>query len=212
MISMAVQVGHRTAHDPARASALPAWRQAHPGRSLLPDSLRGGQHDHGHARTSWAARQMALWSRVLAAPSASAIRPRIRDTSWPVAREAASVGRTRRVLTTQLSSWGLHELTDTAQLLASELITNALRHAHGPIRVHLRVHDAFLRCEVEDADPTGPVPRTAGADAESGRGIELVVALAQTWGSDSTLTGKTTWFELPLPGSGHDSTYAAPTQ
>ncbi|MFI1280874.1 ATP-binding protein [Streptomyces sp. NPDC020858] len=129
-----------------------------------------------------------------------------------MAREAASVGRTRRVLTAQLSSWGLHDLTDTTQLLASELVTNALRHAHGPIRVHLRVHGALLRCEVEDADPTGPVPRSAGADAESGRGIELVDALAQTWGSDSTLTGKTTWFELPLPGSGRDSRCAAPPQ
>ncbi len=148
---------------------------------------------------------------MLAAPSASAIRTCTWDSSWAVAREAASVGRTRRALTTRLSSWGLHELTDTTQLLASELITNALRHAHGPIRVHLRVHDALLRCEVEDADPNGPVPRTAGADAESGRGIELVDALAQAWGSDATLTGKTTWFELPLPSSGHDITYATPT-
>ncbi|MEU9161394.1 ATP-binding protein [Streptomyces sp. NPDC048424] len=127
-----------------------------------------------------------------------------------MAREPSSVGQARRVLTAQLSSWGLHEVTDTYRLLVSELITNALRHAHGPVRVNLRVHGSLLRCEVEDASPVCPVPRTAGTDAESGRGIELVDALAQDWGSDRTSTGKTTWFELAIPHAGHGRAYPAP--
>ncbi|MET9568661.1 ATP-binding protein [Streptomyces virginiae] len=71
-----------------------------------------------------------------------------------MAREPSSVGLARRALTAQLSSWGLHEVTDTSRLLVSELITNSLRHAHGPVRVNLRVRGALLRCEVEDASPT----------------------------------------------------------
>ncbi|MEU4353130.1 ATP-binding protein [Streptomyces virginiae] len=121
-----------------------------------------------------------------------------------MAREPSSVGLARRALTAQLSSWGLHEVTDTSRLLVSELITNSLRHAHGPVRVNLRVRGALLRCEVEDASPAGPVPGTPGPDAESGRGMELVDALAQDWGSDRTRTGKTTWFELVIPDPNPD--------
>ncbi|MFG2991841.1 ATP-binding protein [Streptomyces sp. NPDC048257] len=152
---------------------------------------------------------MALWLRALTPYGASAICAGMRGASWPVARESASVGHARRVVTAQLSSWGLHAVADTTRLLVSELVTNALRHAHGPIRVNVCVHGAVLRCEVEDASPIGPVPRTAGIDAESGRGIELVGALAQDWGSDRTTTGKSTWFELAIPG--HDQSYPAPT-
>ncbi|MGX1887133.1 ATP-binding protein [Streptomyces sp. NPDC055287] len=154
---------------------------------------------------------MALWSRALTPHSTSSVCTGMRGTSWPVAREPASVGLIRRVVTAQLSSWGLHEVADISRLLVSELVTNALRHAHGPIRVNVRVHGAVLRCEVEDATPTGPVPRTAGIDAESGRGIELVGALAQDWGSDRMTTGKTTWFELAIPDPCHDQVHPAPT-
>ncbi|WP_323186046.1 MULTISPECIES: ATP-binding protein [unclassified Streptomyces] len=205
---MAAQdVGLLAAHSDGRSGGLRLRRQTCRSGSVLPDFARGGQCVDGRTRASWVARQMALWSRALAPYGASPICAGIWDTSWPVAREPASVGHARRVLTAQLSSWGLHEVTDASRLLVSELVTNALRHAHGPVRVNLRVHGAVLRCEVEDGSATGPVPRTAGIDAESGRGIELVDALAQDWGSDRTTTGKTTWFELAVPNPGHDQAH-----
>lgn len=168
---------------------------------LRPHSVHGSQHGDGHGCLPWIARQAAMWARALNPHSARLDCAALWNTSMPVLREPASVGHTRRVLTARLNTWGLEELADTTQLLASELITNALRHAHGPIHVYVRVDRDLLRCEVEDADPNGPTRRTAATDAENGRGIELVDALAHNWGTDRTTTGKTTWFELAIPTS-----------
>ncbi|MFD0267341.1 ATP-binding protein [Streptomyces sp. NPDC127106] len=111
-------------------------------------------------------------------------------------RRKASAGRARRLVTGRLRVWGLDDLADTAELLVSELVTNALRHARGPVRLNLRATDDRLLCEVEDACDADPVRRTAPLGAEGGRGIELLDLLGEAWGSYRTATGKTTWFEL----------------
>ncbi|MFC9637526.1 ATP-binding protein [Streptomyces mirabilis] len=156
------------------------------------------------AFTSWFARHQALWSRTLA-PVRPFDAPRGRatdwDASWPLPRELTSVRRGRRLVTAQLDDWGLQDLADTAELLVSELVTNALCHTRGPLRLNLQVRDSRLRCEVEDTDPTGPVRRVVDADAEGGRGIDLLDLLAEAWGSASTATGKTMWFQLPAKAS-----------
>nr|WP_173264755.1 ATP-binding protein [Streptomyces pacificus] len=129
------------------------------------------------------------------------------ETSWPLRQEAASVRRARHLAAAQLGAWGLRELPDlaeTAELLISELVTNAVRHTRGPLRLNLRVCDGCLCCEVEDTNSdspaTDPTERLAAGRAESwsegGRGMGLLDALADTWGSCRTATGKTTWFEL----------------
>jgi hypothetical protein len=59
------------------------------------------------------------------------------------------------------------------------------------------VRGSRLRCEVEDTDPAGPVRRVVDADAEGGRGTELLDLLSEAWGSTRTATGKTMWFEMP---------------
>ncbi|MFD3493943.1 ATP-binding protein [Streptomyces sp. NPDC058690] len=154
------------------------------------------------APSSWFARQLALWSktmeplRPLSAPRARAT---AQDASWPLAPELISVGRARRLATAQVGEWSLNELADTVELLVSEMVTNSLRHARGPVRLNLQVRGSHLRCEVEDTNSDGPVRRTARADAEGGRGMELLDLLAETWGSSRTPTGKTLWFELPVP-------------
>ncbi|MEU0392721.1 ATP-binding protein [Streptomyces sp. NPDC006208] len=161
---------------------------------------------------SWLARHLTLWSRTLGPLrplSAPALCARYRHESWNVARELASVGRARRVVTARLGDWGMTDLADTAELLVSELVTNALRHTRGPVRLNLRVRGFHLRCEVEDADSAGPARRIADAEAEGGRGIELVDMLAEHWGSTDTGTGKAMWFELPIPGPGHTDALAA---
>ncbi|MFD7206476.1 ATP-binding protein [Streptomyces sp. NPDC059893] len=148
---------------------------------------------------SWASRQWAMWSRVLA-PVKPLDAPRglatAWDASWPLQRELTSAGRARHLVTAQLDDWALPEPIDTAELLVSELVTNALRHTQGPLRLNLRLRHCRLLCEVEDTEPAGPVRNTVGPDAEGGRGTELLDLLADAWGSIRTATGKTIWFEL----------------
>ncbi|MCX5091671.1 ATP-binding protein [Streptomyces sp. NBC_00365] len=174
---------------------------------------RRRQEEPGHkaAPSSWITRHQALWSRVLA-PVRPLDAPRgratDRDSSWPLPRDLTSARRARRLVTAQLDDWGLRDLTDTAELLVSELVTNALCHTRGPLRLNLQARDSRLRCEVEDTDPTGPVRRVVDADAEGGRGIDLLDLLAEAWGSTRTATGKTMWFQLPAKASSPEASPA----
>ncbi|SEB60452.1 PAS domain S-box-containing protein [Streptomyces sp. 2224.1] len=117
---------------------------------------------------------------------------------WNLAPEARSVARARELARDQLTDWGLQELVDTTELLVSELVTNALRHGHGEIRLRLLL-DRTLVCEVWDADLAQPRRRRARDTDEGGRGLQLVGLLSQGWGSRRTPRGKTVWFELALP-------------
>ncbi|MFJ9822450.1 ATP-binding protein [Streptomyces sp. NPDC101151] len=181
-------------------------------RKSDPHSTPGNEHSPQAARISWFARQRALWSRSYA-PLRPFDAPRARatawDASWPLPRELTSVRRARRLVTAQLEEWALEDLVDTAELLASELVTNALRHTRGPLRLNLQVRDSRLRCEVEDADSTGPVRVVVDADAEGGRGTELLDLLAEGWGSIRTATGKTTWFELPAKAPSAEDSFGS---
>ncbi|MFF3413638.1 ATP-binding protein [Streptomyces sp. NPDC002698] len=152
------------------------------------------------APTSWLARNRALWSRALQ-PIRPFDAPRARVTpweaSWPLSRELTSARRARRLVTAQLDEWNLEDVADTAELLVSELVTNALCHTRGPLRLNLCLRGDRLLCEVEDTEPECPVRREVDADAEGGRGTELLDLLAESWGSTCTPTGKTMWFEVP---------------
>ncbi|WP_329303429.1 ATP-binding protein [Streptomyces sp. NBC_00659] len=152
------------------------------------------------APTSWLARNRALWSRALQ-PIRPFDAPRARvtpwESSWPLSRELTSARRARRLVTAQLDEWNLEDVADTAELLVSELVTNALCHTRGPLRLNLCLRGDRLLCEVEDTEPECPVRREVDADAEGGRGTELLDLLAESWGSTCTPTGKTMWFEVP---------------
>ncbi|MFB6438482.1 SpoIIE family protein phosphatase [Streptomyces sp. NPDC056411] len=124
---------------------------------------------------------------------------------WSLAPEPRSVARARELAREQLLDWGLQDLVDTTELLVSELVTNALRHGHGEIRLRLLL-DRTLVCEVWDADLAQPRRRRARDTDEGGRGLQLVGLLSQGWGSRRTPRGKTVWFELALP----DGESAAP--
>ncbi|MFF8899933.1 SpoIIE family protein phosphatase [Streptomyces lydicus] len=128
---------------------------------------------------------------------------------WSLAPEARSVARARELAREQLLDWGLQELVDTTELLVSELVTNALRHGHGEIRLRLLL-DRTLVCEVWDADLAQPRRRRARDTDEGGRGLQLVGLLSQGWGSRRTPRGKTVWFELALPDG--ESTVQDPTE
>ncbi|MFF4968490.1 ATP-binding protein [Streptomyces sp. NPDC001037] len=169
------------------------------GRSAA--ARRASRSSRGVTR-AWVVRQWALWSRALA-PVRPLDSPRGRatawDASWPLEQEPPSVRRARRLVTAQLADWAVPGLDDTAELLVSELVTNALRHTRGPLRLNLRLGESRLLCEVEDVEPAGPVRNAAGPDAEGGRGTELLDLLADAWGSVRTATGKSVWFALRRP-------------
>ncbi|MGW1067536.1 ATP-binding protein [Streptomyces aureus] len=180
-----------------------AWLYRRPEGSGNEEATRRDQENEisvEAAPTSWLARNRALWSRVLE-PIRPFDAPRARVTpweaSWPLSRELTSARRARRLVTAQLEEWDLEEPAETAELLVSELVTNALRHTRGPLRLNLCLRGDMLVCEVEDTEPVCPVRREPDADAEGGRGTELLDLLAESWGSTCTPTGKTMWFEIP---------------
>lgn len=118
---------------------------------------------------------------------------------WRLGLDPAEVPRARAVVREQLHDWGLAKLVETAELLVSELVTNAVRHSHGrPVELRLIRGDTLL-CEVDDDDHELPTLLSARPTDESGRGLRVVSTLAREWGASRTNAGKTVWFELTLP-------------
>ncbi|PWI43912.1 SpoIIE family protein phosphatase [Streptomyces sp. ICBB 8177] len=120
--------------------------------------------------------------------------------AWTFPAEPSAVRRARRHVRTTLAGWDLSALSDVTVLLVSELVTNSLRHAHGPIGVRM-VRGASLLVEVSDPLPDPPRARAAADDDEGGRGMHLVARASRRWGTRQGPLGKTVWFELALPGS-----------
>jgi GAF domain-containing protein/anti-sigma regulatory factor (Ser/Thr protein kinase) len=116
---------------------------------------------------------------------------------WDVPADPAVVSRMRAAVTGQLDRWGLGELAFTTELVVSELITNAIRHAVEPITVRL-LRDRALICEVSDGSSTSPRLRRAGTTDEGGRGLYLTAQLTARWGTRYTATGKVIWTEQDL--------------
>jgi len=116
----------------------------------------------------------------------------------------------RRVTSDVLATWRLDHVEDTAVLLVSELVTNAVRHARDThaIALDLEMGATWLRIEVQDADPRWPQPRTPGRFDESGFGLVLVDALAGKWGVRETATGKAVWAELDTRHRDEPATWA----
>ncbi|MCF6523130.1 SpoIIE family protein phosphatase [Streptomyces sp. JJ36] len=127
--------------------------------------------------------------------------PAKNTAGWEFDADPAIVGRARETVATQLGAWGLEELAFTTELIVSELLTNAIRYAGGPVRLRL-IRDETLICEVSDPAQAHPHLRRARLTDEGGRGLFLVHQLTQRWGSRYTCSGKTIWTEQVLPGAG----------
>lgn len=131
-----------------------------------------------------------------AAAGVPAPRPTVLSTR--LRPEPTAVRRARQFVRAGLDPAGqpANPATDSAVLMVSELVTNAIRHGSGPVHVELEVDTGVVRVGVTDESAARPVPRDAAADAESGRGMLLVSSLADRWGSDPWPPGKKVWFEL----------------
>jgi anti-sigma regulatory factor (Ser/Thr protein kinase) len=106
----------------------------------------------------------------------------------------ASVGRARRYVAEQLAAFGLPALGETAALVVSELVTNAVIHARTDITLRVLPVANGGRVEVGDGSTTMPGLRLAGAHSDAGRGLTLVEHFAREWGVERTDTGKIVWF------------------
>ncbi|MGW2639334.1 ATP-binding protein [Streptomyces sp. NPDC001348] len=109
----------------------------------------------------------------------------------------------RRTLRLILTIHGLIRLADTAELIASELVSNAVLHTKGPADLRVRWSDGVLRVGAWDADPAPPHPPgrlDELTDAENGRGMALTRACADLWGwqplSRHGSRGKYVWCDL----------------
>jgi PAS domain S-box-containing protein len=120
-----------------------------------------------------------------------------RVATWELPADPAVVAMTRKQATDQLTSWGLDDVIFTAELIVSELVTNAIRYGRAPIVLRL-IHDHSLIIEVSDTSTTSPHLRRARAFDEGGRGLFLVAQLSQRWGTRQASAGKTIWAECPL--------------
>ncbi len=96
-----------------------------------------------------------------------------------------------------MKAWGLADLVDRAELLTSEVVTNAIVHAHSPVRVVVEAQSSSVVVEVKDSART-PVVVEGGevAEADHGRGMLLVDALSDRWGWWKVEGGKVVWFAL----------------
>ncbi|GGL13886.1 ATP-binding protein [Streptomyces flaveus] len=115
--------------------------------------------------------------------------PKPTDEPWEytlhIPHDVRAVTVCRRTLRLILTIHGLIRLTEVAELLVTELVSNAVRHTKGPASLRLHWRDGVLRIEAWDADPEPPPPPRELAyavDAEAGRGLELVRACADDWG------------------------------
>lgn len=103
----------------------------------------------------------------------------------------------RRAVTAVLTGWGFRdeEWLESAAIVVSELVTNAVRHGGGAIAVTVEAHEG--RVVLCAADGSSVVPRRRDADEAGGRGLAVIEALSAGWGVRDYQGGKQVWIQLP---------------
>ena len=118
--------------------------------------------------------------------------------------DVASCSRARRFVGETLAQ-AADDLRANASLLISEVVTNAVLHASGPVTVEVLQKDNAYRIVVSDGSRTPPTEKDYRTDDATGRGLQLLECLTATWGWNRTGTGKVVWFDLPVPFDGLSS-------
>ncbi|MES4887877.1 SpoIIE family protein phosphatase [Streptomyces sp. NPDC096012] len=136
------------------------------------------------------------------------LRRRVPESPRPGGRLQQHVGpgdpealtHARHMIRAAVQAWGARDRADEIELVADELITNALMHTEGSSVVSLRsLGEGRLRIEVADSSSALPRRREAGEDGVSGRGLLLVDRLADAWGVEARGGGKAVWCEFRVP-------------
>jgi PAS domain S-box-containing protein len=122
-----------------------------------------------------------------------------RVAAWQLVDAPTAAATARNHVRRQLVAWHLGEnIAFNTELIASELVTNALRYGSPPLELRL-INDRVLTCEVRDTSPAGPHLVHARAVDEGGRGLFIIAQLAQAWGTRHMAEGKTVWAEQSIP-------------
>ncbi|MEU5461096.1 SpoIIE family protein phosphatase [Streptomyces althioticus] len=124
--------------------------------------------------------------------------PSDRVGDWTLPSDASVVGTARRLVGQQLAAWDLDDCTFTTEIIVSELVTNAILHGEGPVRLRLIHDEERLLAEVTDASSASPHLRHARAGDEGGRGLYIVMRLSAHWGVRHGRQDKTIWSEQRL--------------
>ena len=118
------------------------------------------------------------------------------EAHWTLPSIPASVPEARRLVARELTG-ASSEVRDVVLLLASELVTNAVRHGRGAVTLHVTRGAHRIQVEVDDEGRSQPAVQGIDTDAVGGRGLLLLDELASQWGVDRHSTGKTVWFRFP---------------
>lgn len=122
---------------------------------------------------------------------------RAQQTRTSFSADLASAGAARRFVASQLATWSCDHLADTALLLVSELVTNAVLHGRSGLDLVLLLTDEALRIEVHDESDGQPVRKQYSLEAGTGRGLMLVEQMSRNWGIEWVVGGgKVVWCEL----------------
>lgn len=117
-------------------------------------------------------------------------------------QEVVAVREARSLVRGLLEQWGRDELIEDASLVVTELVANAVEHAHSACQLAVTRSNGGVRIEVQDAGEGTPEPQAPSATAEGGRGLLIIAALSTAWGIEDAPQGKTVWVELATPVAG----------
>jgi anti-sigma regulatory factor (Ser/Thr protein kinase) len=122
--------------------------------------------------------------------------------SLELAPDHTAAARARHFVSKTLQHWGLEGVVADAELLVSELVTNAILHARSPATVTVDRTPTVIRVSVRDHSTATPRLRDYEPAAVTGRGLLLVDRIAQRWGIETDAGGKCVWFEVPAHADG----------
>src|SRR5262249_6737020 len=133
------------------------------------------------------------------------------QASWALTGEPAAAREARNLVAEPLEKWELASMVDTTQLLASELVTNAIRYTEGRVTLRL-IKEGALVCEVLDSSPALPKLQQTARDDERGRGLQIVSKLSGRWGARRVPAGKVVWCEQPFPRTDEEGSGPPPVR
>jgi anti-sigma regulatory factor (Ser/Thr protein kinase) len=121
---------------------------------------------------------------------------RVSRATWQLPPTARSVPQARRHVASTLERWHLDDLVETASLLTSEVVTNAVLHARTAMTLTVEHDGDGVRVSVSDGSPVPPALRRHSDLATTGRGLRLLDQLADAWSVNDNKHGKSVWFTL----------------